>query len=74
MRFQIKHTVSRAAVSILCVGVGTPGPFLLLSRAPSPSPEQPEPGACRPGCPDVPGRSGCCVTGAGDPVASIWGL
>lgn len=31
MRFQIKHMVSRAAVSILCVGVGTRGPFSMLS-------------------------------------------
>lgn len=29
-RFQIKHMVSRVAVSTLCVGMGTHGPFPLL--------------------------------------------
>lgn len=54
MRFQIKHMVSRVAVSTLCVGMGTHGPFPKLwglclppqdslSRAPA-SPAQGSPG------------------------------
>lgn len=54
------HGFQNSSVYTLCWR-GSTSPFPGLSGALSPSPEQPEPGAHRPGCTEVQARSGQCV-------------